>query len=50
MEMPFEILWCLTYNMTNIFEPSHPQHISDDIPKDSEEFPIKRRYTGTRDF
>ena len=36
--------------MTTISGPSHPQHISDDIPEDSEESTIKRRYTGARDL
>ena len=37
-------------DMATNFEPSHTQHVSDDILEDSEGSPIKRRYTGARDL
>ena len=37
-------------DMTTMFEPSHPQHVSDHIPEDSEGSLVKRRYTNARDL
>ena len=37
-------------DMTTNYEPSHPQHVFDEIPKDLERSPIKRRYIGARDL
>ena len=37
-------------DLTTNSEPSHPQHVSDDILENSEGSPIKRRYAGARDL
>ena len=38
------------YNATANSKIFYPQHIYDDIPKDSEGSPIKRRYTSARNL